>query len=85
MLGQRFLLVPFDGRFMLGFYEEMADLAAMNEDDGFLGQCAGSEIERAAPEDQNSPSISLAAELLRRRPRQLKLSTLIVSDCDTDA
>jgi hypothetical protein len=85
MLGQRFLLVPFDGRFMLGFYEEMADLAAMNEDDGFLGQCAGSEIERAAPEDQNSPSISLVAELLRRQSRQLKLSTLIVSDRDTNA
>ena len=85
MLGQRFLLVPFDGRFMLGFYEEMADLAAMNEDDGFLGQCAGSEIEKAAPEDQNSPSISLAAELLRRQSRQLKLSTLIVSDRDTNA
>jgi len=70
---------------MLGFYEEMADLAAMNEDDGFLGQCAGSEIEKAAPEDQHSPSSLLAAELLARRPRQLKLSTFSVSDHDTNA
>jgi hypothetical protein len=68
---------------MLGFYEEMADLAAMSEDDGFLGQCAGSEIEKGAPEDQNSPSSSPAAELLRRRPRQLTLSTCAVSDSDT--
>jgi hypothetical protein len=84
MLGQRFLLVPFGGRFMLGFYEEMADLAAMNEDDGFLGQCAGSEIEKAAPEDQNSPSSLPATESLQRRPRQLKLSTLTMSDRDTN-
>ena len=65
---------------MLGFYEEMADLAAMNEDDGFLGQCAGSEIEKTAPADQNSSSGLLAAELLRRRPQQLKLSTFTTSD-----
>jgi hypothetical protein len=70
---------------MLGFYEEMADLAAMNEDDGFLGQCAGSEIEKVTPEDQNSPSGLPAAELLRRRPRQLKLSTFTISDRDTHA
>jgi hypothetical protein len=70
---------------MLGFYEEMADLAAMSEDDGFLGQCAGSEIEKSAPEDQNSPSSLPAAELLRRRPRQLKLSACTVSDSDTNA
>ena len=70
---------------MLGFYEEMADLAAMNEDDGFLGQCAGSEIEKGAPEDQNSPSGLPAAELLRRRPQQLKLSTFTISDRDSNA
>jgi hypothetical protein len=69
---------------MLGFYEEMADLAAMSEDDGFLGQCAGSEMEKGAPEDQNSPS-SLPVGLLRPRPRQLKLSTCTLSDTDTTA
>ena len=69
---------------MPGFYEEMADLAAMNEDDGFLGQCAGSEAEKGAPEDQNSPSSLPAAELLRRVPRQLKLSTTIPGG-DTNA
>jgi hypothetical protein len=70
---------------MLGFYEDMADLAAMSEDDGFLGQCAGSEIEKGAPADQNSPSSLPAAGLLRPRPRprQLKLSTCTLSDTDT--
>jgi hypothetical protein len=64
------------GVFMLGFYEEMADLAAMSEDDGFLGQCAGSESEKPAPpEDQNSLSTVPAIALLARAPRQLKLST----------
>jgi hypothetical protein len=61
---------------MLGFYEEMADLAAMSEDEGFLGQCAGSEMEKAAaPEDPNSLSILPVVALLPRAPRQLKLST----------
>ena len=63
----------------------MADLAAMSEDDGFLGQCAGSEIEKVAPDDQNSlPSVPAAA-LLRRRPRQLKLSTVTISERDNNA
>ena len=70
---------------MLGFYEEMADLAAMSEDDGFLGQCAGSEAEKGAPEDQNSTSSFPVVQLLRRGPRQLKLSTFGLSDSDTDA
>jgi hypothetical protein len=60
---------------MLGFYEEMADLAAMSEDEGFLGQCAGSEIEKTAPEDLNSLSTLPVVALLPRAPRQLKLST----------
>jgi hypothetical protein len=59
---------------MLGFYEELADLAAMSEDDGFLGQCAGSELEKAAPDEQNSLSGLPAAKFLRRRPLQLRLS-----------
>lgn len=70
---------------MLGFYEEMADLAAMSEDDGFLGQCAGSELEKPAPEDQNSLSSLPAAELLPRRPRQLKLSNYLISNRDSNA
>ena len=63
--------------FMLGFYEEMADLAAMSEDDGFLGQCASSEIEKVTPEDQNASSNLPVTELLRRRPQQLKLTTTL--------
>jgi hypothetical protein len=70
---------------MLGFYEEMADLAAMSEDDGFLGQCAGAEVEKGAPEHQNSSSNLPAAELLPRGPRQLKLSTYLISDRDIHA
>jgi hypothetical protein len=71
--------------FMLGFYEEMADLAAMSEDDGFLGQCAGSEIENGANEDQNFLLSTLpAVALLPRAPRQLKLST-IMSGSDSNA
>jgi len=69
---------------MLGFYEEMADLAAMSEDDGFLGQCAGSEIEKTAPEDQNSLSTLAAFSLLPRAPRQLKLATTM-SGSDSNA
>ena len=68
--------------FMLGFYEEMADLAAMSEDDGFLGQCASSEIEKVTPEDQNASSSLSVTELLPRRARQLKL-TAVVSGRDT--
>jgi hypothetical protein len=64
---------------MLGFYEEMADLAAMNEDDGFLGQCAGSEADKAAPEDNNSRSNLSFVELFPSRPRQLKLSPDLMS------
>jgi len=66
---------------MLGFYEEMADLAAMSEDDGFLGQCASSEIEKVTPEDQNACSNLPVTELLRRRPQQLRLTiTMLGSD-----
>jgi hypothetical protein len=70
---------------MLGFYEEMADLAAMSEDEGFLGQCAGSEIEKGASEDQNSPCSLPSVKLLPRGPRQLKFSTCLISNHDIDA
>ena len=79
------MLVLLCWRVMLGFYEEMADLAAMSEDDSFLGQCAGSEIEKSAPEDQNRHASLPAAKLLPRGPQQLKLSTHPVSDSDTNA
>jgi hypothetical protein len=73
---------------MLGFYEEMADLAAMNEDDGFLGQCAGSEEDKVAPEAKNSRSnlsnLSVV-KLFPPRPRQLKLSPDIMSNNDRHA
>jgi hypothetical protein len=68
---------------MLGFYEEMADLAAMNEDDGFLGQCASSEIEKCPPEEKKSFYGLPAAQLLARKPLQLSLSAFGMSDSDT--
>lgn len=61
---------------MVGFYEEMADFAAMSEDDGFLGQCAteGTEwcptpIRSELPTPPNDP-------VTRRGPRQLQLLVL---------
>jgi hypothetical protein len=70
---------------MLGFYEEMADLAAMNEDDGFLGQCASSEADKVDPEDKNSHSNLSVVELFPPRPRQLKLSPDLMSINDRHA
>lgn len=70
---------------MIGFYEEMADLAAMNEDDGFLGQCAGSQTEKSATEDYYPLSTLPPADLLRRGPRQLKLDTFTKVDRGTKA
>jgi hypothetical protein len=70
---------------MIGFYEEMADLAAMSEDDGFLGQCAGSQTEKSAPEEHLPVSSLPPVDLLRREPRQLKLATFKEIDRDTNS
>jgi hypothetical protein len=69
---------------MIGFYEEMADLAAMSEDDGFLGQCAGSQTEKSAEEYLPVSGLPPVA-LLRHEPRQLKLVTLKEIDRDTNS
>jgi len=56
---------------MPGVYEDMADFAAMSEDEGFLGQCAGDVVELASPEPQ---PLSAVQPLSRSRgPRQLQL------------
>lgn len=58
---------------MTGFYEEMADFAAMSEDDGFLGQCAGELPEpMAASTFQPASSLSGIAPV-HRGPQQLQL------------
>jgi hypothetical protein len=69
---------------MIGFYEEMADLAAMSEDDGFLGQCAGSQTVKSEPEEFLTVPSLPPVNLLRHEPRQLKLVTFQGVDRDTN-
>jgi hypothetical protein len=61
---------------MVGFYEEMADFAAMSEDDGFLGQCAteGTELS-PTPVWSEVPTLP-NVPVTRRGPRQLQLLAL---------
>ena len=58
---------------MVGFYEEMANFAAMSEDDGFLGQCAGEGADLAATPAQQTPAGLSNIASPRRGPRQLQL------------
>jgi hypothetical protein len=62
---------------MLGFYEEMADFAAMSEDAGYLGQCA-TEIAELFRGDERTVSAPCEGGLLRARSRQLQL--LVIED-----
>ncbi len=57
---------------MSGFYEEMAEFAAMSEGDGFLGRCGG-EFEGPQRTDDRRDSHSYNGNLLPRRPVQLEL------------
>jgi hypothetical protein len=57
---------------VLGFYEEMADFAAMSEDQGFLGQCA-TEIAEPMRVDERRVSLKFESDLLPAHPRQLQL------------
>jgi hypothetical protein len=54
-----------------GVYEEMANFAAMSEDDGFLGQCAGEVLELASPAAQSSAVYKSPGE--SHGPKQLQL------------
>jgi hypothetical protein len=79
---------------MLGFYEEMADLAAMNEDDGFLGQCAAERREqrhdlRVVPNPvvpypvvPSQPTSSPMSVSWSPRPRQLQFLAPASRDLD---
>jgi hypothetical protein len=62
---------------MLGFYEDMAEFAAMSESEGFLGQCA-SEVADPPPADpllmeSQRGAVVHCHILIPDRPRQLQL------------
>lgn len=67
---------------MVGFYEERANFAAMSEDDGFLGQCAGEGANLAASPAQQSPASLSHIVSSRRGPRQLQLLAIPSLDAD---
>ncbi len=56
---------------MQGFYEEMAEFAAMTEDEGFLGQCA-SDITDHLPRNDHRVTGSAGGNFLPRQARQLQ-------------
>jgi hypothetical protein len=55
------------------FYEEMADFAAMSEDDGFLGQCAGERADVGPPSNQQANLELATPPNSCCGPRQLQL------------
>ena len=61
---------------MVGFYEEMADFAAMSEDDGFLGQCATEGTELSPIPIRSEMPATPNIPVTRRGPRQLELLAL---------
>jgi hypothetical protein len=58
---------------MTDFYEELADFAAMSEDEGFLGQCSGEDTELPRPPTEPSTSGECGIAPMRHRPQQLQL------------
>ena len=58
---------------MPGFYEELADFAAMSEDDGFLGQCASETADSPRSAEVNLITSISGGGNSRGRPRQLRL------------
>ncbi len=60
---------------MLGFYEEMANFAAMSEDAGYLGQCASEPLDPPITTlaDSAVTTITPGPANIRRRPQQLQL------------
>jgi hypothetical protein len=62
---------------MVGFYEEMADFAAMSEDDGFLGQCAGETIEPPCYPAQPVMWTGPVPVSSHREPQQLQLLVIL--------
>jgi hypothetical protein len=62
---------------MTDFYEELADFAAMSEDDGFLGQCAGADADLPALSIEPSTSGECWIAHARRGPQQLQLLVVL--------
>lgn len=58
---------------MTDFYEELANFAAMCEDDGFLGQCAGEESALPMPLSDMTTSGECGIAPTQRGPQQLQL------------
>jgi hypothetical protein len=58
---------------MIDFYEELADFAAMSEDNGFLGQCAGEDTDLATTWTEIITSGECGIAPVRRGPQQLQL------------
>jgi hypothetical protein len=57
--------------------EELADFAAMSEDDGFLGQCAGTEVDLPATATRVFTSGECGIARMRQRPQQLQLLVVL--------
>jgi hypothetical protein len=62
---------------MTDFYEELADFAAMSEDDGFLGQCAGVDADLPVLSTQLRTSGERWIAPARRGPQQLQLLVVL--------
>ena len=62
---------------MTDFYEELADFAAMSEDEGFLGQCSGEDTDLPGPPTKPSTSGESGIALMRYRPQQLQLLVVL--------
>jgi hypothetical protein len=68
---------------MTDFYEELADFAAMSEDDGFLGQCAGADADLPAPSTEMTTSGECGIAAMRRGPQQLQLLVVLERNART--
>ena len=62
---------------MTDFYEELADFAAMSEDDGFLGQCAGEDADLPVLSTEAGTSGECWIAPARRGPQQLQLLVVL--------
>ena len=62
---------------MTDFYEELADFAAMSEDDGFLGQCAGGDADLPGLPTETGTSGECWIAPARRGPQQLQLLVVL--------
>lgn len=62
---------------MTDFYEELAEFAALSEDDGFLGQCAGEADGLPASSTDIATSGECGIAPMPQRPQQLQLLVVL--------